>query len=161
MISDQTWHIYIENEAEAKCGDGQPPSPEEVISICQTQPLICEDAKEPTQVEESNLSTSSDGVQKKKCEVEDDVSIEKAVIVEKTVTEEGDRGKLFVNIFKSVQDWCSEQKAETGEVEKATPLILKIRGFELLDWGRQNSECPDYWTYPVPKCTKFGREKMY
>ena len=94
---------YLENEAEAKCGDGQLPNPEEVISICQTPPPTGEDAKEPTLVEESHLLTSSDGVQKGKCEVErvteDDVTIEKAVIIENT--EEGDRGK-FVNIFKSV-----------------------------------------------------------
>ena len=62
-----------------------------------------EDAKEPTLVEESNLLTSSDSVQKRKCQVEDvrtnpedDVTIEKTVIVENTVTEEGDRGKLGV-----------------------------------------------------------------
>ena len=93
---------YLENEAEAKCGDGQLPNPEEVISICQTPPPTGEDAKEPTLVEESHLLTSSDGVQKGKCEVErvteDDVTIEKAVIIENT--EEGDRGK-FIHIFNS------------------------------------------------------------
>ena len=121
---------YLENEAEAKCGDGQLPNPEEVISICQTPPPTGEDAKEPTLVEESHLLTSSDGVQKGKCEVErvteDDVTIEKAVIIENT--EEGDRGK-FVNIFKSVcfdKTVVLSKKWKLGGVEKATRLVLKI-----------------------------------